>query len=394
MAEATGIQSAADNDQSDVEALCVRTLFERIYFVNALAPLGTLFLGWYEKGSVSLSSLVGWLVLMTLFQAVTLWNSKRLLRHPVPKEKLRYWYNWQIYWSGLEGMCWGSAAIFFYSAGSAGQTNNVTVLTVIITVVCISIFALAPSYKIFISFISGALLVPVVHYFWAGNMNRPAYIIGILTLLLALIKLGRVANLEFVEGVRRLVLIQCISKQLEQRNQQLDEMNRKVNAVAVHDQLTGLYNRYFIVDQLEVQYKSYVRYGNACSIVMIDIDHFKQVNDRYGHIVGDKVLVAFSRLVESMVRQGDLIGRYGGEEFLLVLPMTGLAAALQLAERIRTSLTDKPLVEQPVMHAVTASFGIAQIRSGESIDDWLLRSDQALYVAKEHGRNCVMEWST
>ena len=394
MAEATGIQSATDDDQSDVDALCVRTLFERIYFVNALAPLGTLFLGWYEKDSVSLSSLFGWLLPMTLLQTVTLWNSKRLLRHSVPKAKLRYWYNWQVYLTGLEGMCWGSAVIFFHSTGSAGQTNNITVLTVIITVVCISIFALAPSYKIFISFISGALLVPVAHYFWVGNMNRPAYIIGILTLLLALIKLGRVANLEFVEGMRRLVLIQRISKQLEQRNQQLDKLNRQINAVAIHDQLTGLYNRHFIVDQLERQYESYVRYGNACSIVMIDIDHFKQVNDRYGHIVGDKVLVAFSRLVESMVRQGDLIGRYGGEEFLLVLPMTGLAAALQLAQRICTSLADKPLVDQPVMHAVTASFGVAQIRSGESIDDWLLRSDQALYSAKEHGRNCVMEWST
>ncbi len=392
MAEAGGIQPATDDDQSDVDALCVRTLFERIYFVNALAPLGTLFLGWYEKDSVSLSSLAGWLFLMTLLQTVTLWNSKRLLRQPVPKETLRYWYNFQLYLSGLEGMCWGSAVIFFHSIGGAGQTNNLTVLTVIITVVCISIFALAPSYQIFISFISGALLIPVAHYFWVGDMNRPAYVIGILTLLLALIRLGRVANLEFVEGVRRLVLIQSISMQLEQRNQQLDKLNRKINDIAIHDKLTGLYNRHFIVDQLEMQYGAYVRYGNACSIVMIDIDHFKQVNDRYGHIVGDKVLVAFSRRVEIMVRQGDLIGRYGGEEFLLVLPMTGLAAALQLAERIRISLTDQSLVEQPAMHVVTASFGVAEIRSGESIDDWLLRSDQALYSAKEHGRNCVMEW--
>jgi diguanylate cyclase (GGDEF)-like protein len=137
-----------------------------------------------------------------------------------------------------------------------------------------------------------------------------------------------------------------------------------------------------------------VRYGNACSIVIIDIDHFKQVNDRYGHIVGDEVLVAFSRLVESMVRQGDLIGRYGGEEFLLVLPMTDLAAASQLAQRIRNRLASEPLVDQPVMLVVTASFGVAQIGSEESIDDWLLRSDQALYSAKEHGRNCVMERSS
>jgi diguanylate cyclase (GGDEF)-like protein len=287
-------------------------------------------------------------------------------------------------------MCWGSAVIFFYTPGSAGLLNNVVVLIVIVIVVCLSIFALAPSYRIFISFISGALLVPVVHSFWMDDVNRAAYMIGILTLLLALFKLGRIANLEFIEGVRRLVLIQRISTQLEQRNQQLDKLNRQINDIAIHDKLTGLYNRHFIVDQLERQHGSFVRYGNACSIVMIDIDKFKQVNDRYGHIVGDKVLVAFSRLVESTVRQGDLVGRYGGEEFLLVLPMTGLAAALQLAQRIRTSLADKPLLDQPVMHVVTASFGVAQIESGESIDDWILRVDQALYSAKERGRNCVM----
>jgi diguanylate cyclase (GGDEF)-like protein len=178
---------------------------------------------------------------------------------------------------------------------------------------------------------------------------------------------------------------------LEQRNQQLDELNRQVNAVAIHDQLTGLYNRHFIVNQLERQFGSFRRYGNACSIIMADIDNFKQVNDRYGHGVGDEVLVAFSRLVESMVRQEDLVGRYGGEEFLLVLPMTNVAAATQLAQRIRIRLAAEPLVDQPVMLVVTASFGVAQIRSGESIDTWLQRVDQALYRAKGHGRNCVME---
>jgi diguanylate cyclase (GGDEF)-like protein len=390
MSEATEIQSATDDDQSDVDALCVRTLFERIPLANALSPLGTLFLGWFEKDHVSLSTLIGWMILITFFHSATFWNAKRFLHHPPPKERLRNWHNGQTLWSGLEGMCWGSAVIFFHSADGAGLVNNVVVLMVIIIVVCLSIFALAPSYQMFISFISGALLIPVAHYFWIGDINRATYTIGILTLLTALLKLGRIANLEFIEGVRRLVLIQRISTQLEERNQQLDKLNREINDIAIHDKLTGLYNRHFIVDQLERQHGSYVRYGNACSIVMIDIDHFKLVNDRYGHIVGDKVLVAFSRLLESMVRQGDLIGRYGGEEFLLVLPMTGLAAALQLAQRIRTSLADKPLLDQPVMHVVSASFGVAQIGSGESIDDWLLRSDQALYSAKEHGRNCVM----
>lgn len=391
MAEATGSLSATDDDQSDVDALCVKALFERIHIANALSPMGTLFLGWFEKDTASRPALIGWVVLITLFQAVTFWNTKRFLRHPPPKEKLRYWHNLQTCWSGLEGMCWGAAAIFFHFSGSTGLFNDLIVLTVIIAVVCLSIFALAPSYQAFISFNSGALLTPVAYYFWMGDIVHTPFIIGILTLLLASAILGQVSNRDLVEGVRRLVLIQRISKQLEYRNRQLDDLNRQVNAVAIHDQLTGLYNRHFIVDQLERQFETFVRYGNACSIVMVDIDYFKQVNDRYGHAVGDSVLVALSRLMENMVRHGDLIGRYGGEEFLLILPMTDIAAASQLAQRIRTGLAAEPLIDQPVMLVVTASFGVAQIRSGETIDDWLVRVDRAMYRAKESGRDCVME---
>lgn len=383
------IHSAIDDDQSDVDAICLQTLFERLRPAAAMAPLGTLFLGWIEKDFVNLMLLVGWMVLNTLFGVATFWNATRFLRHAPKKERLRYLHNWQTFLSGLEGGGWGSAVIIFHAYGSGGSINDIGVLAVIVAVACLSIYALAPSFQTFISFIGCVLLIPAAHYFWSDDMYATSFIIGILTLLLALTRIGRVANLEFIEGVRRLVLNQRISTQLEQRNQQLDELNQKINAVAIHDQLTGLYNRHFIVDQLEKQHESYVRYGNACSIVMVDIDHFKQVNDHYGHLVGDDVLVACSQLMESMVRQGDLFGRYGGEEFLLVLPMTDVAEALQLAQRIQARLAAGPLVDQPVMLVVTASFGVAQIVSDESIDDWLHRADQALYAAKECGRNCV-----
>jgi hypothetical protein len=156
MAEASEIQSATDDDQSDVDALCVRTLIERIPHSNALSPLGTLFPGWFEKDYVSLSTLIGWMILISFFQAVTYWNTKRFLRYPPLKERLRDWRNWQIFWTGLEGMCWGSAAIFFHASGSSGSFNDVVVMMVIVTVVCLSIFPVAPSYPTFASFISGA----------------------------------------------------------------------------------------------------------------------------------------------------------------------------------------------------------------------------------------------
>jgi len=148
---------------------------------------------------------------------------------------------------------------------------------------------------------------------------------------------------QFSGGVHQLVLNLKIRRQLEMRNVELDELNQKLRVIAIHDQLTGLYNRHFMVEQIERQRELFARHDNVCCIVLFDIDHFKQINDRYGHAVGDDVLVAFSRRVEVLLRQGDVLGRYGGEEFLLLLPMIDLNAALHLAERIRCALADSPV---------------------------------------------------
>jgi diguanylate cyclase (GGDEF)-like protein len=143
---------------------------------------------------------------------------------------------------------------------------------------------------------------------------------------------------------------------------------------------------------LKRQYEMFGRYGTVCSIVLIDIDHFKRVNDSFGHGVGDTVLVSLARCVEPLLRQGDFFGRHGGEEFILVLPMTNGVAAAQLAERIRNKLKECDLLAgQKDAWRISASFGVAEIRAGESLEAWLTRADQALYRAKEHGRDRVVE---
>jgi diguanylate cyclase (GGDEF)-like protein len=124
--------------------------------------------------------------------------------------------------------------------------------------------------------------------------------------------------------------------------------------------------------------------------VLLDIDYFKRVNDRYGHSVGDDVLVAFSRCLESQLRQGDLLGRHGGEEFLLFLPMSDIAAALNVAERIRSTAESSPLIDDPVPLTISASVGLAELHRSEAIDAWLERADQALYRATESGQNCMI----
>ncbi|MTD34133.1 GGDEF domain-containing protein [Paludibacterium denitrificans] len=127
-------------------------------------------------------------------------------------------------------------------------------------------------------------------------MGDPIYIklaTGSTILLLVILQFGWDAYQQFVDGAKQLVLNRRISLQLEMRNNELDELNRQLSVTASHDSLTDLYNRHFIVAQLEQQLDLFRRHGNPCSIVLIDIDRFKQVNDQFGHASGDEVLVAF-----------------------------------------------------------------------------------------------------
>ncbi|MGL4315627.1 MAG: GGDEF domain-containing protein, partial [Pseudomonas sp.] len=122
------------------------------------------------------------------------------------------------------------------------------------------------------------------------------------------------------------------------------------------------------------------------SLLFFDLDHFKQINDLYGHEAGDKVLYNLARLADKHLRESDSLGRWGGEEFLILMPHTDLQQAQQLAEKLRALIVSSPLLEQQV---VSASFGVAQLAPGEALRDLVRSADSALYQAKSLGRNRV-----
>ncbi len=152
------------------------------------------------------------------------------------------------------------------------------------------------------------------------------------------------------------------------------------------DQLTKISNRMHTDDVLQNQYYRFYRDNEICSIVMVDIDYFKLVNDQYGHLVGDSVLVEFANLLKSSIRAEDVIGRWGGEEFLIILPHTDLNHAMQLAEKLR-KLVDNHIFTT-VKHK-TASFGVSTFEKGITIQTLLDTADNALYKSKNSGRNQV-----
>lgn len=158
---------------------------------------------------------------------------------------------------------------------------------------------------------------------------------------------------------------------------------------AKHDALTGLANRREAHAQLDTEYERYLRNKRPFSVLLMDIDLFKSINDNYGHHVGDEAIVMVARTLEGQSRRVDTLSRWGGEEFLLLLPETDAEESAQTAERIRFKIATTPIKTDGQTIATTVSIGVATITGSESVDRLLQRADEALYEAKSRGRNLV-----
>jgi diguanylate cyclase (GGDEF)-like protein len=171
----------------------------------------------------------------------------------------------------------------------------------------------------------------------------------------------------------------------------LERANEQLAKLSMTDRLTGLLNRGTWENLVDAEYERYRRYGQATSLVMFDIDHFKPVNDNYGHLAGDEVIRHTAQTTRNNIRQSDSAGRYGGEEFGIILPETDAENARLLCERIRESI-EKSTVETSAGNITyTISMGIAQLTDEpENYMQWMQKADEALYAAKESGRNKVV----
>lgn len=172
-----------------------------------------------------------------------------------------------------------------------------------------------------------------------------------------------------------------------------DERNRmlaKLQRLAITDGLTTLFNSRHFYSQLELEADRSIRYKHPLSLLLIDIDRFKEFNDSFGHLEGDKVLVRFSQLLKSCLRANDSAYRYGGEEFTVILPETGAEEARTVAQRIRVALEAErftPSSERPV--SKTISIGVTEYCPMEDMTTFIRRADEAMYISKQNGRNRV-----
>lgn len=172
---------------------------------------------------------------------------------------------------------------------------------------------------------------------------------------------------------------------------QINAANERLEHLSQTDGLTQLNNRRYWQECMQKEFDRHASYGDETTLVMFDIDDFKKVNDKYGHTIGDKVIQHISSLLKQSLRETDSAGRYGGEEFSIVLAKTSVADSLIFAERLRKEIEDTALVHEGQSIGVTVSIGICDIQDGiKNSAQWLKLADEALYNAKESGRNkCV-----
>jgi diguanylate cyclase (GGDEF)-like protein len=199
--------------------------------------------------------------------------------------------------------------------------------------------------------------------------------------------------LVFVLGIGRCLFVGVCSSSMRQSLYQsglkLKEAYRRIEELAELDELTGSFNRRSIMRMLDEEIARSGRLKLPCSVALVDLDFFKRINDLYGHPTGDEVLRTFAITVFANIRTIDRLGRYGGEEFLLILPDTDAASAVQMLDRLRTIIAELDWSAFSAGMQVTISAGVTALRPNERSDTLLARADGALYASKARGRNRI-----
>jgi len=234
---------------------------------------------------------------------------------------------------------------------------------------------------------SGPRFVELYHIGPDGKIRPVHYSMGLMGLddarLVAAVGRDKTPDLELLGAITQLNI------ELESKQRELAQALARVEALAIVDQVTGLYNRHYFFTVVQHFFEEARRYSQPLSCLMIDVDHFKNINDSYGHIFGDHVLKAIGNRLKASSRKSDLLARYGGEEFVLITPNTDLSTTLVLAERIRTAIERERVTIGATTAHVTVSIGLSgtEVVPEGPLENLIDAADKALYTAKRGGRN-------
>lgn len=321
-------------------------------------------------GHVPDQSLAVWLISAALVAVLRFLNLRAWQRSSTPSDVRWLWF----FYAGAAaaGLTWGMAGFWLFPADGAGQM----LMTFAIGGIAaggMSTLGVLPG--VYVTFLLTSVLPFSLRLFMQPDHNYT---------LMALMSLVFIAFL--VTASRRASNIFTESQRLRFENEDITEKMHALATTAITDPLTGAYNRNMLNVTLPSEMERARRHNAPLAIILLDIDHFKRINDSYGHQVGDRTLVWITERICSQLREADLLFRWGGEEFMVVAPNTDLAAACVVADRMRRQIEQSPFDPAGI---VTCSFGCSQFWPEDTSDAFIQRADRALYAAKDNGRNCV-----
>ena len=293
-----------------------------------------------------------------------------------------------LIFSGTVGLLWAIAAFMLFPAGGPEERAALVILLAALCAGSVSIFASSPatSMAFFLPFML-TLLAQAVTFM---SPRAPVLPVAIAVFTASALLFTHTSWGQFVENVRVLVDRDRLLQEAQQSGVQLELMLSRMSDLAMVDELTGLKNRRSFFDDIESVIAGSRRRGKPVAIALLDLDHFKDVNDTHGHGIGDDVLREVARRIEETLRQEQIVGRIGGEEFVVLLPDTSPPQALIAVERVRKAIGDTPIaVSSGAAVQVTVSGGIAPLADGMTVTIAMQQADKAMYRAKALGRNRV-----
>ncbi len=302
------------------------------------------------------------------------------------------WHIAFIVFTGFFALFWGGMAFWLFPDDLIHQ---MVLLMLLLGLAGASVSTNTVYPLSFYIWIVGVMVPPILRFASEGDQVHWA-IAGFATLYLAvLIRGGGVVGDAFLDALRQRFDKERVIQELLVQQSIANEARSEAELLARTDLLTGLNNRRAFYEIATPVWSSGLRNNRNVSAILLDIDHFKVLNDNYGHALGDKVLQSVASILAVSARGGDVVARWGGEEFILLLPETNLQAAKALAERLRVLISEMRVECGQTPLAITASFGVVQrTESCLTIDELTSRADRCLYQAKSEGRNRVCDRPT
>jgi diguanylate cyclase (GGDEF)-like protein len=306
-------------------------------------------------------------------------GSLSVLQHMIRVGSKLELHRHRVHWvAGLDGFAWGLLTWFLIGYDPVLDATLMALLCGVTSINAQVYGTYVVAYYGQIGILLGVSAFGLLH---GGTQSALDYAVGLGVFIALTAYYTRAISKRLLEGIRLQHANASLAAQLRTALQ-------KVELDAATDALTGHWNRRALDDLLKHQVELRATCDRPFSILMLDIDFFKKINDEFGHLVGDDVLRAFAQRLREFLRSGDFCARFGGEEFVVVLPDTDLVTALEVAERVRKGVAQYPLLNMPRIQA-TVSIGVATMARGQSISELFAEADAAVYLAKNAGRNQV-----